>query len=392
MISCFFTFNSFSPGASPDTITVGGTHQSDDLYLRLFDGTNYGKCVDIFAPGQGIRSAGLSHKDAVATFSGTSQATPLVSGVAAIYWGANTEASPIEIKDVVISTCTRDRLNIDGVVPPSFQGQSPNCLLYVDPHHIVNPTEMKLYEIFHSVPAAELEDLILQMENRSYALTFIHRHKINSTSSYSLIFKHMDNVEFKTLMLAKLRKLKSIVNDHKFDGYQLTLIYDMDSVNYIAVLQKTDVKYSEIYRLSTRKHDSAYTSMSSHHVLVSTTVALTRTGSPRYSSIYIPGNETTLHWSSVNVERFLKILDRRYRKGMYLGHVSTVPTNPARISVVFRTMTAPSDNYILAVDVGMDKVQEIVHAQMTTGYVPTVIAGLDTPIGLRFVIAFELLL
>ena len=315
-----------------------------------------------------------------------------MSGVAAIYWSANTEASPLEIKDVVLSTCTRDRLNIDGVVPPSFQGQSPNCLLYVDPHRIIDPPEMELYKVFHSVLAAKLEDLIVQMDNKSYALTFIHRHKINSTSSYSLIFKYMDSVEFKTLMLAKLRKLKSIVNDHKFDGYQLTLIYDMDSVNYIAVLQKTDIKYSEIYRLTRRKHDSAYKSMSSNHVLLSTTVALTRTGSPRYSSVYIPGNETTLHWSSVTVERFLKILDRRYKKGMYLGHISTVPTDPARISVVFRTMTAPSDNYILAVDVGMDKVQEIIHAQMTTGYVPTVIAGLNTPIGLRFIIAFELLL
>ena len=388
-----FTYNSFSPGVSPDTITVGGTQRSDDLYLRLFDGTNYGKCVDIFAPGQDIRSAGLSRRDAVATYSGTSQATPLVSGVAAIYWSANFEATPLEIKDVVLSTCTRDRLNIDGTVPPNFQGQSPNCLLYVDPHHIIfRPDEVSPYKVFHSVPAAELEDLIIQMDNESYALTFIHRHKINSTSSYSLIFKHMDSVEFKTLMFAKLRKLKSVVNDHKFDGYQLTLIYDMDSINYIAVLQKTDIKYSEIYRLTRRRHDAAYNSMSANHQLLSTTVALTKTGSPRYSSVYIPGNETTLHWSSVTVERFLKILDRRYKKGMYLGHVSTVPTDPTRISVVFRTMTAPSDNYILAVDVGMDKVQEVVHAQMVTGYVPTVIAGLDTPIGLRFVIAFELLL
>ena len=63
---------SYSPGASPDALTVGGTQQNDDLYLRLFDGTNYGKCVDIFAPGQDIRSAGLSGKDSVTTFSGTS--------------------------------------------------------------------------------------------------------------------------------------------------------------------------------------------------------------------------------------------------------------------------------------------------------------------------------
>ena len=369
---------------------MGGTQQSDDLYLRLFDGTNYGKCVDIFAPGQDVRSAGLSGTDSVATYSGTSQATPLVSGAAAVYWSMNTKASVLEIRDVVISTCTRDRLNIDGVVPPDFEGQSPNCLLYIDPHHVLNSTEMKQYEVFHSIPSTELEDHIIEMENKSYALTFIHRHKVNSTNSYSLIFKHMPSVEFKTLMQAKLGKLKAIVNDHKFDGYQLTLIYDMDSVNYIAVLQKTDAKYYEFYRMSRGKHDSVYRSMSSKNRLVSTTVALTKKGSPRYSSVYTQGNETTLHWSSVSISRFLKIFEKRYRKGTYLSHIATVPSDPPRISVVFQTMTAPSENYVIAGDVEMDKVQEVVHAQMTTGFVPTVIAGLDTPVGLRFFIAFEL--
>ena len=96
-------------------------------------GTNYGRCVDIFAPGQDIISAGLSSRDAVATFSGTSQAAPLVSGAATIYWSVNKTAIPLEVKDAIISNCTRDRLNIDAVVPPSFQGQSPNSLLYIYP-------------------------------------------------------------------------------------------------------------------------------------------------------------------------------------------------------------------------------------------------------------------
>ena len=299
-------------------------------------------------------------------------------------------ASVLEIKDIVISTCTRDRLNIDGDVPPGFQGQSPNCLLHIDPHHVHNYTEMKEYEVFHSVPSTHLRDRIVQMEEKSYALIFIHRHQFNSTLHYSLIFKHMPSVDFKTLMLAKLSTLKAVVNDHKFNGYQLTLIHDMDTINYIAVLQRTDIKYSEIYRVSKRKHDSMY--RSSNDTLVSTTVALTEKGSPRYSSVYIQGSETTLHWSSVTITRFLKVVNKRYRKGMYLSHVSAVPTDPAKMSVVFRQMTAPSENYLLAVDVDGDQVQEVVHAQMTIGFVPTVIAGLHTPIGLRFVIAFELLL
>ena len=353
----------------------------------MFDGTNYGKCVDIFAPGQDIISAGLSGTDSVATLSGTSQATPLVSGAAAVYWSANSMANVQEIKDIVISTCARDRLNIDGDVPPDFRGQSPNCLLHIDSHHIVSSTEMKAYEVFHSVPSTHLRDRIVQMEERSYALIFIHRHQLDSTLYYSLIFKHMPNVDFKTLMLAKVSDLKEAVNE--FNGYQLTLMYDMDAINYIAVLQRTDIKCSKIYRVSKRKHDSIYAS--SNETLVSTTVAVTNKGSPRYSSVYIQGNEKTLHWPSVSIERFLQVIDKRYSRGMYLSHVSAVPTDPAEMSVIFRQMTASSENYSLALDVDGDQIQELVHAQMSTGFVPTVIAGLHTAIGLRFVIAFELL-
>ena len=382
----------YSPGASPDAITVGGTQQNDDLYLQLFDGTNYGECVDIFAPGQNIRSAGFSSPNSVSVFSGTSQASPLVSGAAAVYWSINTMASVLEIKDIVISTCTRDRLSIDGDVPPAFQGLSPNCLLHIDPNHtIVNPNDMKAYKVLHSVPSTHLRDNIIQMENKSYALVFINRHQLNSTLHYSLIFKHMPSADFKTLMVAKLSALKVIVNDHKFDGYQLTLIHDMDGIDYIAVLQRTDIKYTEVYRVSKRRHDSMYRSLSVNYTIVSTTVSL-RKGSPRYSSVYMQGNETTLHWSSVTITRFLRIVNRRYKQGMYLSHMNTVPTEPARVSVIFRPMTAPVENYLLAVDVDGDKVQEVIHAHMTTGFVPTVVAGLHTPIGLRFVITFELLL
>ena len=237
-------FDRYSPGASPDAVTVGGTQQNDDLYLQLFHGTNFGEYIDIFAPGQNIRSSGFSGPNSASVFSGTSQASPLVSGAAAVYWSINTMASVQEIKDIVISTCTCDRLNIDGDVPPAYQGLSPNCLLYIDPKHR-KPNNVKTYEVLHSVPSTHLRDII-QMENKSYALIFIHRHQLNSTLYYSLIFKHMPSADFKILMATELSTLKAVVNDHKSDGYQLTLIHDMDSINYIAVLQKTDVKYTEV--------------------------------------------------------------------------------------------------------------------------------------------------
>jgi len=78
------------------------------LVFRLFGGTNYGRCVDIFAPGEDITSAGLSRPDATVIFSGTSQATPLVSGAAAVYWSINSDATARDIRDDLISTCIRD--------------------------------------------------------------------------------------------------------------------------------------------------------------------------------------------------------------------------------------------------------------------------------------------
>ena len=311
-----------------------------------------------------------------------------MSGGAAVYWSTDPTASASEIKDILIFTCTRDRLNIDGNLPPEFRGQSPNCLLYINPHHILKTTnQMKQYKVFHSVPSAQLQDHIVQLEKESYVLIFIHKYQLNSTLYYCLIFQHMPSVDFKTLMLVKLSDLKEAVNGH---GYQLTLMYDVDTINYIAVLQKTDIKYSKIYRVSKQKHVSIYES--SNDTLVSTTVALTKKGSPRYSSVYVQGNEKPLHWPSVSAERFLKVINKRYSKGMYLSHVSSVSTNPTTMSVIFRQMTAPSENYLLALDVDGDQVQELVNAQMITKFVPTLIAGLHTPNGVKFLMAFKQLL
>ena len=131
---------------------MGGTRQNDDLYLHLFDGTNYGKCVNIFAPGQNITSAAFSLPNAVATSSGTSFAAPLVSGAAAIYWNVNKMATPVEVKDAVISTCTHDRLNINGVVPQRFQEQTPNCLLNIQMIKDSENMENKAYKVFYLIP------------------------------------------------------------------------------------------------------------------------------------------------------------------------------------------------------------------------------------------------
>ena len=378
----------YSPGASPYALTVGGTQRNDNLYLRLFDGTNYGKCVDIFAPGQDVVSAGIRSRDAVSTLSGTSQATPIVSGAAAIYWNINKNATAADIKNIINSTCIRNRLKIKSAVPPSFADNSPNCLIFINNSY---HKENLPYYVFHSVPSSKLKAYIKDMEENFYILIYIHSHLINSSVHYSLIFKYTGYAEFNTVMVANLNELKSAVRNYETDGYQVTLIYSMKSADHIVVFEKTTLIYSHRYKLRKKQHDKLYRSKSSQsNSLLSTTIVLTKRG-PRYTSVYVQNSDKTRHLSNVrNSIKLAKALDVQLNREYYLSHLTTIPTKPPSYAVVFRKMTKPSTNYVMSKDLKLNEVGEIVHMQVSKGFTPLVIAGLDTPSGLKFVVSFEL--
>jgi subtilisin family serine protease len=74
---------SASPASEKTAITVGATENTSD---RVANFSNIGKCVDIFAPGRNIKSAGIASNDATNILSGTSQAAPHVAGTIARVW------------------------------------------------------------------------------------------------------------------------------------------------------------------------------------------------------------------------------------------------------------------------------------------------------------------
>ena len=384
--------NRYSPGSSSHALTVGGTQRNDDLYLRLFDGTNYGRCVDIFAPGQDVRSAGIRSNDAVATMSGTSQASPIVSGAAAVYWNMNRTATPLEIKDVITSTCTPNQLRIGEAIPSSFTDQTSNCLLFVNKTLISKHKDKSPYYVFHSVPSSEVKTYIQDMKESSYALAYINNHPVNSSVHYSLIFKYMADVEFVTIRLARLQKLKNEVASYETAGYQLTLIYNrMNSIDHIAVLEKTDLVHSHEYRLTKQKHDSLYQTKSSQgESLLSTTVALTKKGELRVTPIYGRYNVKTRQFFNVSTSRLVKVLNaQRFNQRFYLTHFTIIPTTPPRYAVVFHKMTKPAVHYVMSKDLEVGEVENFVQMQVNKGFTPLVVAGFNTPNGLKFVASFE---
>jgi subtilisin family serine protease len=108
-----------SPARAANAITTGATTQSD----ARSSFSNFGTCLDIFAPGSGILSSYATSDTATATLSGTSMASPHVAGVAALYKQFNPGASAATTRNAIVNGSTTN------VVTSAGSG-SPNRLLY----------------------------------------------------------------------------------------------------------------------------------------------------------------------------------------------------------------------------------------------------------------------
>ncbi len=109
----------YSPARVTAALTVGATTSSDSRTSY----SNYGSCLDLFAPGSSITSDWYNSNSATNTISGTSMATPHVTGVAALYLQAHSGATPATVAGAIKSAATT------GVVKSAGRN-SPNLLLY----------------------------------------------------------------------------------------------------------------------------------------------------------------------------------------------------------------------------------------------------------------------
>jgi len=104
-------------------LIVGATNKNDGQS----DYSNWGSCVDIWAPGDYIKSCHHASNTGWKDMSGTSMATPHVSGVAALLLQANPKLTPDELTAEILGYATKD-------VVKFIRGRtagSPNLMLRV---------------------------------------------------------------------------------------------------------------------------------------------------------------------------------------------------------------------------------------------------------------------
>ncbi len=110
----------FSPARVPAAMTVGASKKTD----RKASFSNWGACVDWFAPGYGITSAAKSSDTSTTTLNGTSMASPHAAGVAALYLQANPGKTPAEVAKALYDLTSKGKV--------TYAKTANNHLLYTN--------------------------------------------------------------------------------------------------------------------------------------------------------------------------------------------------------------------------------------------------------------------
>ncbi|MCA1845505.1 MAG: S8 family peptidase, partial [Actinobacteria bacterium] len=91
---------------TPGAMTIGATDAND----AKASFSNYGDCVDWFAPGVNIVSSWYTSDTATRSLSGTSMAAPYTAGVAALYLDAHPGATPAQVESGLLDLSQQSAL------------------------------------------------------------------------------------------------------------------------------------------------------------------------------------------------------------------------------------------------------------------------------------------
>jgi subtilisin family serine protease len=131
-----------SPSRVANAITVAASDQNDARSVwnpSTGSASNWGSCVDVFAPGTFIISASIEDDqeqpsdEFYVAKNGTSMASPHVAGAAALYLADNPGATPAQVWSALQAS------SLKGVLQAGTLSGSPNRLLYVNPTALTPP-------------------------------------------------------------------------------------------------------------------------------------------------------------------------------------------------------------------------------------------------------------
>ncbi|GAA1558428.1 hypothetical protein GCM10009827_094230 [Dactylosporangium maewongense] len=119
-----------SPARLPEALTVGASFRygNDDVPVSW---SNYGPCVDLYAPGGYVRSAWNDSSSGTRDLHGTSTAAAHVAGAAALILQANPAFTPAQVSRAIVQGATSGALNMGVMYPPHAVNSTANRLLYV---------------------------------------------------------------------------------------------------------------------------------------------------------------------------------------------------------------------------------------------------------------------
>jgi subtilisin family serine protease len=110
-----------SPGAVPSALTVGATNETDTRVTTSKPnvGSNFGSCLDLFAPGAGIWSLTWNNSTMPTEMTGTSMAAPHIAGIAALALAANPSLTVAQVSSQIINNAVTDKISNPGTSSPN---------------------------------------------------------------------------------------------------------------------------------------------------------------------------------------------------------------------------------------------------------------------------------